>query len=116
MAHVACPLIDVNRRGRRADELISPEIRRRDQSEQFLNRRIGDRVSLSLGRHGGLGKRDPLSLAQSFVAEEEKCFLLDDRPAERGAELIALEGRLIKVAVFVFISQVEKVARVETFI
>src|SRR5262249_42176021 len=51
-----------------------------------------------------------------FVAEEEKRLILENRPAERGAELIAFEGWLIQVAILVVIIQVEDVSRIEIII
>src|SRR5215470_15912354 len=115
LAHIASPLINIDRGRAGADELIRAEVGTWNQGEQLLDCRISHTCPLRVGRNVA-ADRKPLPLAGSFVAEEEKCLFLDDRSAERCAKLIAFEGWLIQVAIIVAIGQVENVSRVEIIV
>src|SRR5262249_42872174 len=115
VAHVARPLINVDRGCAGADELIRAEVGAWNQSEQLLDCRVSYTCPLRICWRDA-ADRKPLALACSFVAKEEKRPVLEDRSAERGAKLIAFEGWLIQVAILVAIGQVEDVSRVEIII
>jgi hypothetical protein len=54
---------------------------------------------------------DAFELAQPFVAREEKGFVLDDRAADRRAELIAAEFRLPAAGATILISSRRRTRR-----
>src|SRR6185503_7083558 len=65
---------------------------------------VGYRRPLFRAQHVAI-ERESLPLAKPFVAEKEECVVFENRAAERPAELIAFEGRLL--------CGIEKVARIE---
>ena len=97
MADVPRPLVDVHVRDTRADEARGSggvgAVRGRDQGEQVADDGIGHRRALGVAQYPAV-EVQPLALARSLVGREEECLVLDDGPAQVGAELVALERRL----------------------
>ena len=76
--------------------------RRRNGDRRDPRQDAAPRVVVEHGRH----LRDPLVLAQPFVAAEEERPVLHDRPAKRSAKLVAPEIRLLVVKVVLAIELV----------
>src|SRR6266850_1274881 len=74
-----------------SDASASPgEVRRGNQSEQFLNCGGGYCCNLVLAGDCS-GHRQLLMLANSFIGQEEEGFVLDEGAAQSGTEFVAFE-------------------------
>src|SRR5262249_52530410 len=98
VADVHCRLIDVD--GPRCRTAKSSHARRVneicpwDPLDQLCNHRVGYGSALRVAQDQTIQVK-LLSLAETFIRAEKECLVLEQRPPEIPAELIALEWRWV---------------------
>src|SRR5215216_6239279 len=76
MIHVEGPLIDIHRRCSRTAKSVRAHVGEWNQRKELLYDGVRHQRALRKGGNSHTGNREPLSLAQPFIAEEEERSVL----------------------------------------